>query len=60
MDVSFTAEEEEEGINLIIAFLAYNLIKSVVKRANNTSEVIDLRPKSNRKMTNHLHYQALI
>jgi hypothetical protein len=45
MDVIFT-EEEEEGINLLIAFLAYNLIKSVVKRANNTSEVIDLRPKS--------------
>jgi hypothetical protein len=27
MDVIFTAEEEEEGINLFIAFLAYNLIK---------------------------------
>jgi hypothetical protein len=60
MDVIFTAKEEEEGINLFIAFLAYNLIKSVVKRANNTSEVIDLRPKRNTKMTNHLHYEALI
>jgi hypothetical protein len=60
MDVIFTAEEEEGGINLIIAFVAYNLIKSVVKRANNVSEVIDLRPKSNTKMTNHLHYEALI
>jgi hypothetical protein len=49
-------EEEEEGINLIIAILAYNLIKSVVKRANNTSEVMDLGPKRNTKMTNHLHY----
>jgi hypothetical protein len=59
MNAIFTAEEEE-GINLIIAFLAYNLIQSVVKRANNTSELIDLRPKSNTKMTIHLHYEALI
>jgi hypothetical protein len=48
-------QQKKKKKALISLFLAYNLIKSVLKRANNTSEVIDLGPKCNTKITNHLH-----